>query len=99
MNAIVGDMPDEHRRFLIGFEAGDPDWSLLPIRKVDRLPAVKWRQQNLDKLTRNRRIELVGQLEAVLGQQRKPAQLTLMPEPSAKPKKRGTRVKNKAQMR
>jgi predicted nucleotidyltransferase component of viral defense system len=96
VDAIVGDMPDDHRRFLVGFEAGDPDWSLLPISKADWLPAVKWRQQNLDKLTKNRRIELVGQLEAVLGQQRKPAQLTLMPEPSAKPKKRATRAKTKA---
>lgn len=84
VEAIVGQMPSEHRRFLIGFETGEPDWSLLGIKGVDKLPAVKWRQQNLDKLTKNKRIELVRQLETVLGQQTQPAQLTLMPEPSAK---------------
>jgi Nucleotidyl transferase AbiEii toxin, Type IV TA system len=96
IEAIVGNMPEAHRRFLIGFEGGKPDWTLLAVKKVDKLPAVKWRQQNLDKLTKNRRIELVGQLEGVLGQQVAPAQLTLMPEPSAKPKKRATRAKAKA---
>ena len=96
IEAIVGNMPDAHRRFLVGFEAGKPDWSLLAIKKIDRLPAVKWRRQNLDKLTKNRRIELVGQLEAVLGQQAQPAQLTLMPEPSARTKKRSSAGKKKS---
>jgi predicted nucleotidyltransferase component of viral defense system len=88
VGAIVGNMPEAHRRFLVSFEAGEPDWSLLPIPKLDRLPAVKWRQQNLATLTRNKRIDLVAQLEAVLGQQPRPAQWTLLPEPSAPPRKK-----------
>lgn len=63
VDAIVGNMPANHRRFLVSFEAGEPDWSLLAIPKVEKLPAVKWRQQNLAKLTKNRRIDLVAQLE------------------------------------
>ena len=34
----------------VSFERGDPDWSLLPPEGVASLPAVRWRQQNLDKL-------------------------------------------------
>ena len=79
---IVSKMPEQHRRFLVSFESGAPDWSLLAVPKADRLPAIKWRQQNLDKLTKNKRADLVVQLEAVLGKQVTPAQLTLMPEPS-----------------
>jgi len=26
---VVGGMPEQHRRFLIGFKAGRPDWGLL----------------------------------------------------------------------
>jgi predicted nucleotidyltransferase component of viral defense system len=67
VDAIVTGMPPAHRRFLVSFESGAPDWTLLDVPKADRLPAVKWRQQNLAKLSRNRRMALVAQLETVLG--------------------------------
>src|SRR5262245_60266859 len=40
--------------FLVSFEAGETVWSLLAVREVDRLPAVKWGQENLAKLSRRR---------------------------------------------
>lgn len=94
IEAIVGKMPEQHRRFLISFERGAPDWSLLDIKKVDKLPAVKWRQQNLDKITKNKRAELVAQLEHVLGMDVTPSQLTLMPEKSS-PSKPARKRKSK----
>jgi hypothetical protein len=59
-------MPDKHREFLIGFEAGQPDWSLLELEGAEALPAVKWRQQNLDSLTKDKRAALVKELQRVL---------------------------------
>jgi predicted nucleotidyltransferase component of viral defense system len=64
---IVGKMPDDHKRFLISFERGQPDWKLLCSPAVAGLPAVKWRQQNLDKLSKEQRAALVANLERVLG--------------------------------
>jgi predicted nucleotidyltransferase component of viral defense system len=66
IDEIVGNMPDSHRRFLISFERGEPDWALLGVPVAAELPAVKWRQQNLDKLTKKKRAELVEALEKVL---------------------------------
>ena len=63
---IVGKMPSDHRKFLISFERGEPDWSLLGLKGVAELPAVKWRQLNLDKLTAAKRGALVARLEEVL---------------------------------
>jgi hypothetical protein len=63
---VVGRMPDKHREFLIGFEAGQPDWSLLELEGAEALPAVKWRQQNLDSLTKDKRAALVKELQRVL---------------------------------
>ena len=60
--------PRGHRRFLLSFKRGEPDWSLLRIPGVSELPAVRWRQQNLDKLTRDERIRLVLRLENVFAQ-------------------------------
>ena len=89
VESIVTNMPQAHRRFLVSFESGAPDWELLAVPKADRLPAVKWRQQNLAKLTRNKRIALVAELEAVLRQPTTPSQFTLFPEPATpKPKRR-----------
>ena len=64
---IVGKMPQEHRKFLVSFERGKPDWSVLGIPAAPDLPAVKWRQQNLDKLAPDRRAALVTRLAEMLG--------------------------------
>lgn len=66
VSQILGQMPDEHRRFLIGFERGEPDWSLIGLPEAAELPAVKWRQQNLDKIPAAKRNALVAGLEKVL---------------------------------
>lgn len=63
---IVGKMPEAHRRFLVSFERGEPDWPLLGLPAVPELPAVKWRQRNLDKLMVKKRTELVATLESLL---------------------------------
>lgn len=63
---IVDNMPNEHRRFLISFEEGKPDWGLLGLPHAAKLPAVRWRMQNLDGLDAARRHALVDQLKRVL---------------------------------
>ena len=47
----VGGMPDAHRRFLLSFEAGAPDWSLLDAPNAATLPAV---QNNPTRRSRSR---------------------------------------------
>jgi predicted nucleotidyltransferase component of viral defense system len=65
--AIVGEMPADHRRFLVSFEEGRPDWTLLGLPNAKDLPAVLWRQQNLDTLPPEKRAAQVAALKAVLG--------------------------------
>lgn len=66
INIIVGKMPEMDRHFLISFERGEPEWQLLKVPGADQLPAIRWRQQNLDKMTRQARTKLIDHLEAVL---------------------------------
>ncbi|SJZ30968.1 Nucleotidyl transferase AbiEii toxin, Type IV TA system [Enhydrobacter aerosaccus] len=68
IRAVVGDMPQDHRAFLISFKRGTPEWPLLGLQEAAMLLAVKWRQENLDKLTRKKRDELVKRLAEVLEQ-------------------------------
>lgn len=65
---MVGDMPKDQRAFLMSFKRGEPDWKLLGVPEAASLPAVKWRQQNLDKLAKAKRDALIKQLAKVLGQ-------------------------------
>ena len=64
--AVVADMPDAHRHFLVGFKRGEPDWELLGIPEAQRLPAVLWKQRNLDRIPADKRQELADALEKVL---------------------------------
>jgi predicted nucleotidyltransferase component of viral defense system len=66
--AVSGDMPDTHKEFLLGFKRGQPDWSLLGVPGAADLPAVRWKQINLDKLSIDHRAKLVAQLGSVLDQ-------------------------------
>ncbi|WP_321475100.1 nucleotidyl transferase AbiEii/AbiGii toxin family protein [uncultured Paludibaculum sp.] len=66
IGSIAGQMSEAHRRFLLSFERGEPDWSLLAVPGARDLPAVRWRQRNLDSLDKSARDALVSRLEAVL---------------------------------
>lgn len=63
---MVGEMPDAHRQFLIGFKRGEPDWELIDIPEARHLPAVLWKQRNLEKMRPANRKELIEALEKVL---------------------------------
>jgi hypothetical protein len=40
-------MPNDHREFLVAFKKGNPEWELLGIPRIEKLPAVQWKIQNL----------------------------------------------------
>ncbi|NLS18868.1 nucleotidyl transferase AbiEii/AbiGii toxin family protein [Rhizobium sp. P40RR-XXII] len=66
IEVLIGGMPDHHRKFLIGFERGEPEWPLLKIGHVAELPAIRWRQRNLNKLKPEQRSVLVELLRTSL---------------------------------
>ena len=39
-----------HRQFLLGLVAGEPDWRLMRCPHLSQLPAIRWKLQNLAKL-------------------------------------------------
>jgi hypothetical protein len=67
INNVVGQMPTEHRRFLMSVKRGEPNWALLGLPDAETLPAVRWRLENLAKLTDGKRAKLLRGLGEVLG--------------------------------
>jgi predicted nucleotidyltransferase component of viral defense system len=47
---VSASLSDSERRFLISFKEGMPDWGLLGVPDVWRLPAVAWKLQNIRSL-------------------------------------------------
>jgi hypothetical protein len=64
---IIGNMPADHRRFLISIKRGEPDWALLDLPGAEALPAVRWRLENLARLDATKRAALLTRLGEVLG--------------------------------
>ncbi len=63
---VVGNMPEKHKEFLRSFYRRKPDWKLLGIDGVENLPAVRWRELNLDKSGDGTCEELLRKLEKVI---------------------------------
>ncbi|WP_156839837.1 nucleotidyl transferase AbiEii/AbiGii toxin family protein [Novosphingobium aquimarinum] len=66
VTTMVAQMPDVHRQFLLAFKRAEPDWNLLGIPEAKYLPAVLWKQRNLDRLSKGQRSELADALGAIL---------------------------------
>jgi len=65
INDVTGNMPDHHKEFLKSFYGRKPDWQLLGLKGVDNLPAVRWRELNLDRSGQGTCETLLRKLEAV----------------------------------
>ncbi len=63
---MVGEMPEEHRRFLLSFQLGTPEWQLLEVPHAENLPAVRWRMMKWAKLEGGQRQRLADQLRSAL---------------------------------
>lgn len=56
---------DNDRAFLFGFKLGKPDWSLLPLENLSRMPAVQWKLLNIQKLIKKNPGKHAEQLKAL----------------------------------
>jgi predicted nucleotidyltransferase component of viral defense system len=59
---LVGKMPAEHRKFLASFKQGKPEWHLLGVPHIEKLPAVRWKIQNLAAMDSEKRQQLIENL-------------------------------------
>lgn len=65
--AISSGLTGDEKRFLLTFKAGQTEWALLGLSDIEKLPAVRWKLQNLAKLSDAKRRDLVGKLQEALG--------------------------------
>lgn len=64
---ITSHMPHHHKRFLHSFYNRKPEWDLLGIAEALNLPAIRWREFNLDKSGKGTKEALLEKLGQVIG--------------------------------
>jgi len=67
VKAIRNGLTDNERRFILSVKRGDPDWKLLGVEGVDRLPAVQWKLLNVAKMGKDKHKRSLQKLERCLG--------------------------------
>ena len=66
-------LTETERKFLLGFEEGNPDWSLFPTTGADQLPAPRWKLLNIQKLRARNPVKHAAGLQSLEKVLRMPA--------------------------
>jgi predicted nucleotidyltransferase component of viral defense system len=59
-------LKDDEKRFLLSFKNKSPDWSLLGLKNIGELPAVKWKLINLTKMPSHKHAQAYQKLSDIL---------------------------------
>ncbi|MDZ4676375.1 MAG: nucleotidyl transferase AbiEii/AbiGii toxin family protein [Oligoflexia bacterium] len=63
---IHKDMTADEKEFLISLKSAEPNWGLLGIKGVEKLPAIQWKLQNIKKMAVAKRNEQLTKLKKAL---------------------------------
>lgn len=55
-------LTQEEKDFLVSFKKGEPNWNLLGVDGVEKLPAVKWKIINIRKMSKEKRSEFLEKM-------------------------------------
>lgn len=65
--SLLRDLSDKERRFAVSIKSGKPDWSLLGIAGIDKLPGIQWKLTNIKKMPIDKHREQLDMLKKALG--------------------------------
>jgi predicted nucleotidyltransferase component of viral defense system len=63
---ILNELTTDERKFLLSIKKGQPDWLLLPIPGIDKLPGLAWKIVNIKKMEPRKLKDSLKKLEKVL---------------------------------
>ena len=66
VETIKNTMTENEKEFLLSIKQGDPDWDLMPVAGIDRLPAIQWKLINIRSMKPEKQAESLQKLRAVL---------------------------------
>ena len=67
ISQINAALKDEEKQFLLSFKNKSPDWSLINMKGVESLPAVKWKLINLENMSADKHKAAYEKLQKLIG--------------------------------
>jgi hypothetical protein len=67
VSTISKDLTGQERQFLVSIKSGEPQWDLLGIDRIDKLPALQWKLTNIRKMPKEKHTSALVKLKRVLG--------------------------------
>ncbi len=65
VHVILKDLTHNEKQFLLSVKSGEPDWSLMKISGIDKLPALQWKILNIKKMDKIKRQFLFDKLQHI----------------------------------
>jgi predicted nucleotidyltransferase component of viral defense system len=66
ISKIKKELTPQERKFLLSLKEGKPEWSLLGLEGVEKLPAIQWKLANIQKMNTRKHAEMLAKLRKVL---------------------------------
>ena len=66
ISSVNSMLEDRHKKFLITFKRGAPQWDLLGLSGIEKLPAVRWKLYNLKQMSSSAHKTAIKKLEKAL---------------------------------
>jgi len=63
---IQSELTDAERKFLLSIKEAKPEWGLLEITGIEKLPAIQWKLKNVETLPPEKHKQLTDRLKGIL---------------------------------
>ena len=63
---ILSGFTESEKKFLISFKKGSPEWGLIPLPHLQKLPGVQWKLSNIHKMDIHKHTSSLAKLEKLL---------------------------------
>jgi predicted nucleotidyltransferase component of viral defense system len=67
IETLKKELTDDEKTFLVSIKSGEPNWSVLGLKGIEKLPALQWKLLNIQKMGAKKRGELLLKLKRTLG--------------------------------
>lgn len=58
-------LTENEKEFLLSIKLGEPRWELMAMAHIDKLPALNWKVQNIQKMSADKRQQAYANLQNV----------------------------------
>jgi predicted nucleotidyltransferase component of viral defense system len=66
LHELLQSLTKDERRFLLSVKRGEPEWRLMEIDGIDKLPAIQWKVQNVQRMSAEKNAEELEKLRQIL---------------------------------